>query len=163
MKIQILSVVAAVAALCAWSAPARSAPKPVETASCIEPTWIPTDIRRIGPYTYTCRTYFLGIVVHTSTVSCQTSIRTTPGHYKCSDAISETVDCLGSVNSVIESTQKYKARCKGQTGLNIEVGGVEIGIDWWEAVCEVDGAPINVVMMTDSSIPCQRGDVSGSD
>lgn len=153
MKRNTVCLVAALAALLSWVMPANSGPS-VAPGDCKYPEWVPTEILDIGPYTYTCKTYFLGILVHTSTVTCQRSTRTTPGHYKCTSTPSASVDCIGGVNNVIETTQPYKARCKSSTGLSIEVGGVQIGIDWWEAVCEKDGPAINAVKTTDSSVPC---------
>lgn len=158
------------AAFAAAFAPLVSAAPTVATpvvGDCVTPEWVPTTIVRINPYILTCRTYFLGIHVHTSTVRCQDFTRTTPGHYKCTDIPNEHVDCIGGVNNVIETTQPYKSECEGATGLSIEVGGVEIGIDWWKAVCKTDGPPINAVKTTDSSVPCpdddDDGDGSGDD
>lgn len=123
---------------------------------CIVPKWVPTKIKRIGAHTGVCKTYFLGILVNTSTVACQDSKRTTPGHYKCTSRKSEIEDCRAGLNNVIETTQAYKGECEGATGLNVDVGGVEVGIDWWKAVCKTNGAPILAVKVTDSRTFCVK-------
>jgi hypothetical protein len=129
--------------------------KPSPTASdCIFPIWTPTTSVQTGPNAIVCETYFLGIMVNRSSVPCQASTTTTPGHYTCDSSPSATKDCIGGANHIIQVFQAYKGECEGNTGLNIEVGGVTIGIDWWKAVCKADGPPINSVMVTDAAIGC---------
>lgn len=107
-----------------------------------------------GTRSYTCPTYFFGIHIMDSTVNCPDWKRTIPDHYHCTTITSTISDCVNGTGNKVITNQPMKVECEGQTGLNIEFGGVEIGIDWWKAVCKKDGAVNNGIHVADSAIGC---------
>ena len=111
-----------------------------------------------GTNVITCKTYFLGILVNTSTINCPDWKKTTPKHYHCTTIVNTLQKCVVGTGNVIISDQPMKGECEGATGLNVSIGGVEFGIDWWKAVCKNNGAPVLSIHAADSPLPCPKAD-----
>ncbi len=138
--------IAAVLAAC-WTLP-RAWAGPQHSTLCSNIADVLPEDEKVFPFTCSCT--LLGYTL--SSVACQKSIDTTPGHQKCSGN-SIVIDCNpdGEVSIL---RQDYKCECK-IVGPDVTIGNVKIGIGPAVATCEKDGGPYPNGTVSDAEAsPC---------
>jgi hypothetical protein len=138
--------IAAVATAC-WVQPTAWA-EPQHSTLCSNIADVPPKDEVVFPFTCSCT--LLGYTL--SSVACQKSVDSTPGHQKCSGS-SLVIDCSpdGEVSIL---RQDYKCECS-VVGPDVSIGGVTIGIGPAVAKCLKDGGPYPNGTVTDAeAIPC---------